>query len=160
MENPVIVPRAALEALKMKISGGLCYVGAQAKHAQLRDCDKALDELLALPSAVIFDEVLPCDVRLPPVTTIRKGCKVSTLMTAIQHRATYEEKDLAFTSPDQPVTDEELGNALAEIEAVTDGDASWPDVASFLNEQFDIRKRRSPIGEVLIDCLKKIGVDE
>lgn len=42
------------------------------------------------------EAVLPCDVRLPPATTIRKGVKVSTLMLAIKQREKYDAEDLEF----------------------------------------------------------------
>lgn len=32
------------------------------------------------------DDLLPCDVMVPPRTIIRKGCKLSTLLEAISHR--------------------------------------------------------------------------
>ena len=32
---------------------------------------------------------LPCDVRLPPATTIKKGCKLSTLMEALKVRERF-----------------------------------------------------------------------
>jgi hypothetical protein len=42
-------------------------------------------DLLAAPAAARPD-VLPCDVRVAPATTIRKGCKVETLMQCIELR--------------------------------------------------------------------------
>lgn len=44
-------------------------------------------------------ETLPCDVRLPPATTIRKGCKVSTLILAIKQRESYADADTRFAAP-------------------------------------------------------------
>jgi len=46
----VRVPREDLEKLKIKISGGLCYFTADAKHAQLSDAMKAVEAMLALSS--------------------------------------------------------------------------------------------------------------
>lgn len=39
--------------------------------------------------------ILPCDVRLPPRTTIRKGCKLSTLLAGmrVQDRPRFEDVD-------------------------------------------------------------------
>lgn len=58
------------------------------------------------------DGVLPCDVRLPPNTCITKGCKVSTLMLAIQQR---EGKDVSFAAPEKGT--ERMQEAMCAMEA-------------------------------------------
>lgn len=45
-----------------------------------------LSEALAVSSKAGDDVVLPCDVQLPPATTIVKGCKLSTLIHALELR--------------------------------------------------------------------------
>lgn len=54
--------------------------------------------------AVERQDVLPCDVRVAPATTIRKGCKVETLMQCIQLRKGEPDKFTRFSdSPTAPV---------------------------------------------------------
>ncbi|UVM48543.1 hypothetical protein LOY38_19430 [Pseudomonas sp. B21-015] len=48
------------------------------------EMEKRVEESLARD-----DQVLPCDVKLPPCTLFCKGTKVSTLMLGIQQRASY-----------------------------------------------------------------------
>jgi hypothetical protein len=35
---------------------------------------------------ILLAEILPCDIKLPPKTTIKAGCTVGTLLTAIKQR--------------------------------------------------------------------------
>lgn len=59
--------------------------------------------ILAAP-AVERQDVLPCDVRVAPATTIRKGCKIETLMQCIQLREGRPDRDCQFRdSPLAPV---------------------------------------------------------
>jgi hypothetical protein len=51
------------------------------------------------------DDILPCDVRLPPATTIRKGCAVKTLLFAIGQRIGRE--DTTFPHLTAPTEGEE-----------------------------------------------------
>src|SRR5271163_2600685 len=43
--------------------------------------------------------ILPCDMHLPPATRIRKGCKLSTLLTGLRVR---ETTDTTFPSTEPP----------------------------------------------------------
>lgn len=63
----------------------------------ISDVEAELRALLAAPEAPRQDR-LPCDVRLPPATTIRRGCKVETLMHAIQLREGRNDIDCIFKS--------------------------------------------------------------
>ena len=62
----------------------------------LEDRLKTIAETARAALAAEEESVLPCDVRLPPATTIRKGCKLSTLTTALKAR---EGQNLTFPSP-------------------------------------------------------------
>lgn len=59
-------------------------------------------------------DVLPCDVRLAPATTIRKGCKVETLMRCIELRKGQLPEFTAFKSsaPHEPA---ELQATIAQM---------------------------------------------
>jgi hypothetical protein len=46
--------------------------------------------------AILRGARLPCDVKLPPYTTLMKGCQFQTLLTALEQRETYPEKDREF----------------------------------------------------------------
>lgn len=50
-------------------------------------------------SALSAEGALTCDVMLPPRTTIRKGCQISTLMTALRAREDWPEDQTRFESP-------------------------------------------------------------
>lgn len=52
---------------------------------------RRVDESLALG-----EQVLPCDVKLPPATVFLKGTKVSTLMLGIQQRLTFPTHSRKF----------------------------------------------------------------
>jgi hypothetical protein len=57
------------------------------EHRRLADgLTDATVKLLELPPKASDDELLPCDVKLPPATVIRAGCSYSTLREAIEHR--------------------------------------------------------------------------
>lgn len=43
-------------------------------------------DLEEIARRALDDFVLPCDIRLPPATIIRKGCTLTTLLTAMQAR--------------------------------------------------------------------------
>ena len=45
------------------------------------------------------DQVLSCDVKLPPGTVISKGVKVSTLLLAIQQRTDFPVHARTFAKP-------------------------------------------------------------
>lgn len=45
------------------------------------------------------DYRLPCDVRLPPYTTIRKGCTLDTLMLSLGQREGRPSSDTTFPPP-------------------------------------------------------------
>lgn len=47
------------------------------------------------------DYKLPCDVHLPPNTYIRKGCSISTLLTALRVREAWAAEDATFPRPDR-----------------------------------------------------------
>ncbi|MDD2035929.1 hypothetical protein NP572_05790 [Pseudomonas putida] len=49
-------------------------------------------------------QALPCEVKLPPGTVIGQGTAISTLMLAIQQRASYPAQAQVFSSvePEQP----------------------------------------------------------
>lgn len=67
----------------------------------LPDYWQNLPPMTASPADIPADlaaEVLPCDVRLPPYTTIRKGCKLSTLLTGIRARQGRPPEDLRFAA--------------------------------------------------------------
>lgn len=55
-------------------------------------------------------DVLPCDVRVAPATTIRKGCKVETLMQCIELRKGQPPEFTVFKSSSPP--------ELAELQAI------------------------------------------
>lgn len=42
--------------------------------------------LLDLAGPGLLDELLPCDVKVAPATVIRKGCKMRTLLHALDVR--------------------------------------------------------------------------
>lgn len=65
-------------------------------------------------------EVLPCDVAVAPSTIIRKGCKVSTLMLAINQRKDREVGGVSDT-------------ALASLTAPTQGGGERPILAEYTN---------------------------
>jgi hypothetical protein len=48
---------------------------------------------------VNHDDVLPCDVMLPPNTIIRRGCKLSTLLEAMAHRREQLPDKTTFSDP-------------------------------------------------------------
>lgn len=50
-------------------------------------------------SLVRGDQVLPCDVKLPPATVFSKGTKVSTLMLGIQQRLKFAAHAREFEKP-------------------------------------------------------------
>lgn len=83
--------------------------------------DKAItEELRALLAAPVVERqgVLPCDVRVAPATTIRKGCKVETLMQCIQLREGRPDRDCHFIdSPPAPVAVVLPEQLIAAIEA-------------------------------------------
>lgn len=58
---------------------------------------------------------LPCDVHLPPNTYIRKGCPVSTLMTAIGRREGRPDSDTTFPRP-AATESERLEEEIAQLE--------------------------------------------
>lgn len=53
---------------------------------------------------------LPCDIKLPPSTTIQKGCNLKTLMLAMA----LEGRPGRFGIPPTP-EEEELGNSLRAL---------------------------------------------
>lgn len=63
------------------------------------------------------DEKLPCDVHLPPVTIIRKGCSYNTLMLAIAQRSNWEPTETVFRDRPTEVSDD-LPQAAAVQEAL------------------------------------------
>ena len=77
----------------------------QALQQRLNAADQRIDELTAAP-VVERQDVLPCDVRVAPATTIRKGCKVETLMQCIELRKGQPDKLTRFNSsaPPAPVS--------------------------------------------------------
>lgn len=52
-------------------------------------------------SEISDDYKLPCDVHVPPNTYIRKGCSISTLLTALRARETWGEEDTTFRHPER-----------------------------------------------------------
>lgn len=60
-----------------------CRVAAESREGAI-----AAWNTRAAPPAnpVIVERVLPCDVHLPPATTILKGCKLETLIEALEAR--------------------------------------------------------------------------
>ena len=75
-----------------------------ALQLRLNAADQRIDELTAAP-VVERQDVLPCDVRVAPATTIRKGCKVETLMQCIELRKGQSEKFTRFSAaPPAPVS--------------------------------------------------------
>lgn len=60
------------------------------------------DELYRKSSAVERQDVLPCDVRVAPATTIKKGCKVETLMQCIELRKGQPDKFTRFENSGPP----------------------------------------------------------
>lgn len=73
---------------------------------------KEFEECVA-HSVAYHDQVLPCDVRLPPGTLISKGVKISTLMLAIQQREKFPLHARTFDGV--PTTEEQQ-----EIERIRD----------------------------------------
>lgn len=49
-------------------------------------------------SVAFADQVLPCDVKLPPGTVIRKGVKLNTLLLAMKQRESVPEQFRIFLS--------------------------------------------------------------
>lgn len=49
-------------------------------------------------SVAYHDQVLPCDVKLPPGTLFCKGTKVSTLMLGIQQREEFPAQARTFAA--------------------------------------------------------------
>lgn len=57
------------------------------KQQTRKNYEEARKNASALPAcSTDDDEVLPCDVLVPPATLIKKGCKVSTLLCALEAR--------------------------------------------------------------------------
>ena len=52
--------------------------------------------LLEALRSVPADGILPCDIHLPPNTTIRKGAKLSVLLTALRMRAEFPDAATTF----------------------------------------------------------------
>lgn len=48
-------------------------------------------------SVAFADQVLPCDVSLPPGVTIRKGARLYDLLNAIEQRASCPKRFQVFT---------------------------------------------------------------
>ncbi|SDJ60545.1 hypothetical protein [Pseudomonas indica] len=65
----------------------------------------ALDEVARLNAAPIAkasgEQLIPCDVMLPPATTIRCGCSLNTLLAAMKLRDGFPEAQRVFDSPAQ-----------------------------------------------------------
>jgi hypothetical protein len=78
------------------------YSTSEALPWRNSDMKDAASALRRLAEAGTQEAVLCCDVRLPPVTTIRAGCKISTLMAAISVREKWPEEDRHFTAPTAP----------------------------------------------------------
>ncbi|WP_408601376.1 hypothetical protein [Pseudomonas sp. PLMAX] len=62
------------------------------------------------------DFMLPCEIKLPPATTIGKGCRLKTLMLALA----LEGRPERFDIPPTP-EEEELGNSLRALIESTHG---------------------------------------
>lgn len=77
-----------------------------------------------------IEALLPCDVRLPPATTIRAGCKVSTLLLAlsVEGRPKHFKDRVASPSDDETY---EIGKrdgyekAVQDIDQRTGGDGEY-----------------------------------
>lgn len=74
-ERLVTIPMWIIEAVRAEVRLEIHVWSEMAKH---------VDESLARG-----DQVLPCDVKLPPATVFCKGTKVSTLMLGIQQRLNF-----------------------------------------------------------------------
>ncbi len=61
--------------------------------------------------AVTEERLLPCDVMVPPTTVIREGCKIGTLLEAIEHRRGRANAALSFRPAAPQVTREEIAVA-------------------------------------------------
>lgn len=71
-ERLVTIPMWIIEAVRAEVRLEIHVWSEMARH---------VDESLALG-----EQVLSCDVKLPPATVFLKGTKVSTLMLGIQQR--------------------------------------------------------------------------
>lgn len=71
-ERPVTLPMWIIEAVRAEVRLEIHVWSEMARH---------VEESLARG-----DQVLPCDVKLPPATVFLKGTKVSTLMLGLQQR--------------------------------------------------------------------------
>ena len=84
-ERLVTVPMWIIEAVRVEVRLELHVWSEMARH---------VEESLARG-----EQVLPCDVKLPPATVFLKGTKVSTLMLGIQQRLDFPAHARAFKKP-------------------------------------------------------------
>ncbi len=72
---------------------GLLSSAVKCGESWTSECQQALDGALAAledDGWVNLDYKLPCDVKLPPATTITKGCNLETLIEALKTRERYQ----------------------------------------------------------------------
>ncbi|CAI8736479.1 HU-CCDC81_bac_1 domain-containing protein [Pseudomonas sp. IT-P44] len=81
-ERLVTLPMWIIEAVRAEVRLEIHVWSEMARH---------VEESLALG-----DQVLPCDVKLPPATVFLKGTKVSTLMLGIQQRLSFPSHSREF----------------------------------------------------------------
>lgn len=74
---------------------------------------QAIEALASAPSG--GEVVLPCDVRLPPATTITAGCKLSTLLSAIELRRENGIVNFPGTAPPSAPVGVGLASALQSM---------------------------------------------
>lgn len=84
-ERLVIIPMWIIETVRAEVRLEI-YVWSEMA--------RLVDESLARG-----EQVLPCDVKLPPASLFRKGTKVSTLMLGIQQRLAFPAHSHEFEKP-------------------------------------------------------------
>jgi hypothetical protein len=86
---------------------------------KVRDAAQVLTALARQATEQVSDDaVLPCDVRLPPATTIAAGCKLGTLIHALECRGMATPAPNKAGQPSDDAVVERLRSLLAEAHPV------------------------------------------